>query len=113
MGGSAGGIVAYGLAFQHPETFASAGIFGAGAISGEEQQINSWLAEMTDKNRVGVFLDCADEDILSLDRAKVMKSLLDDAGIENQLHVGRGEHNYTYGLSNFEIYLKWMSKDWK
>lgn len=39
-GGSLGGIAAYRLAFQHPDTFSSAGIYGAGAISGEETRIN-------------------------------------------------------------------------
>jgi enterochelin esterase-like enzyme len=112
-GGSLGGIAAYRLAFQHPDTFASAGIFGAGAISGEESRINSWLLAMNAGNRVRVFMDCGDEDILMLDRAEVMKSLLDEAGIENQLHVGSGGHNYTYWLSNFEMYLKWVSQDWK
>jgi enterochelin esterase-like enzyme len=112
-GGSLGGIAAYRLAFQHPDIFASAGIFGAGAISGEEKRINSWLSAMNDGNRVRVFMDCGDEDTLMLDRAKVMKSLLDDAGVENHLHVGSGGHNYTYWLSNFETYLEWMSKDWR
>jgi enterochelin esterase-like enzyme len=112
-GGSLGGIASYRLAFQYPDTFASAGIFGMGAVSGEEKQIKAWLLTMNDENRVRVFIDCGDEDVLSLDRAEVMKSLLDDAGVENQLHVGSGGHNYTYWLSNFETYLKWMSKDWK
>jgi len=112
-GGSLGGIAAYRLAFQHPDAFGSAGIFGAGAISGEENRINSWLSGMTDENRVRVFMDCGDQDTLMLDRAEVMKSLLDNAGVENQLHVGSGGHNYTYWLSNFETYLKWMSNDWQ
>ena len=41
-GGSLGGIAAYRLAFQYPDMFSSAGIFGAGAISGEEKQIKAW-----------------------------------------------------------------------
>jgi S-formylglutathione hydrolase FrmB len=112
-GGSLGGIAAYRLAFQYPDTFASAGIFGMGAVSGEEKQIKSWLSAMNEENRVRVFMDCGDEDVLSLRLAEVMKSLLDAAGIENQLHVGSGGHNYTYWLSNFELYLKWVSQDWK
>lgn len=112
-GGSLGGIAAYRLAFQYPDTFASAGIFGMGAVSGEEKQIKSWLSAMNHENRIRVFMDCGDEDVLSLDLAEVMKSLLDEAGVENQLHVGNGGHNYTYWLSNFEIYLKWVSQDWK
>jgi enterochelin esterase family protein len=111
-GGSLGGIAAYRLAFQYPDKFSSAGIFGAGAISGEEEQIKTWLASMTDANRVRVFMDTGDEDIFMLDRAQVMKSILDEAGIENELHVGHGGHNYAYWVSNFEMYLKWLTRDW-
>lgn len=111
-GGSLGGIAAYRLAFQHPDTFSSAGIFGAGAISGEEQQIQAWLSSLNGANHIRVFMDSGDEDIFMLERAEVMKSILDEAGIENQLHVGQGGHNYAYWVSNFEMYLKWLSGDW-
>jgi enterochelin esterase-like enzyme len=111
-GGSLGGIAAYRLAFQHPGIFSSAGIFGAGAISGEETRIKEWLSAMNDKNLVRVFMDTGDEDPLMLERAEAMKSLLDEMGIENQLHSGHGGHNYAYWVSNFEIYLRWLAKDW-
>lgn len=111
-GGSLGGIAAYRLAFQYPDTFSSAGIFGAGAISGEENRINEWLTSMNDTNRVRVFMDTGDGDPLMLDRAIVMKSILDEMGIENQLHSGQGGHNYAYWISNFEMYLEWLAKDW-
>lgn len=112
-GGSLGGIAAYRLAFQYPNTFSSAGIFGAGAISGEETHIHEWLSSMTDKNRVRVFMDTGDEDVLMFERAEVMKSMLDEAGIDNQLNTGHGGHNYAYWVSNFEMYLKWLAKDWQ
>ena len=112
-GGSLGGIAAYRLAFQYPDTFSSAGIFGAGAISGEETHINGWLASMNEKNRIRIFMDSGDEDPLMLERAEVMKSMLDEAGIENILHTGHGGHNYDYWVGNFEIYLQWLAKDWK
>ena len=111
-GGSLGGVAAYRLAFQHPDKFSSAGVFGSGAISGEEKQIALWLSSMTEPNRPRVFMDTGDEDLLMLDRARVMRSILDEAGIENQLHVGQGGHTYGYWVSNFEMYLKWMTKDW-
>lgn len=111
-GGSLGGIAAYRLAFQYPDTFSSAGIFGAGAISGEESRIHEWLIAMNYTNRVRVFMDTGDGDPLMLDRAIVMKSILDEVGIENQLHSGQGGHTYDYWVSNFEMYLKWLAKDW-
>jgi enterochelin esterase-like enzyme len=111
-GGSLGGIAAYRLAFQYPDKFSSAALFGAGAISGEEKQIDAWLSSMTDANRIRVFMDIGDEDILVLDRAQVMKSILDEAGIENQLHMGHGGHNYAYWVSNFKMYLKWWTRGW-
>ena len=111
-GASLGGIAAYRLAFRYPDKFSSAGIFGAGAISGEETQIKEWLTDMTEENQTRVFMDCGDEDIFMLDRARVMQSILDEAGIENVLHSGQGGHNYAYWMSNFEMYLKWLTKDW-
>lgn len=111
-GGSLGGIAAYRLAFRYPDEFSSAAIFGAGAISGEEKQINTWLAAMMDANRIRVFMDTGDQDLLMLERARVMKTILDEAGIENQLHAGAGGHNYVYWVSNFELYLEWLTKDW-
>ena len=111
-GGSLGGIAAYRLAFQYPETFSSAGIFGAGAIPGEEAQIRAWLSAMDEDYPIRVFMDTGDEDLLMLDRAVVMKSMLDEAGIENLLHSGPGGHNYDYWVGNFEMYLRWMSRDW-
>ncbi len=111
-GGSLGGIAAYRLVFQYPDTFSSAGIFGAGAISGEEKRIHEWLTAMNDTTRVRVFMDTGDGDPLMLDRAIVMKSMLDEMGIENQLHSGQGGHTYDYWVSNFEMYLKWLAEDW-
>jgi enterochelin esterase-like enzyme len=111
-GGSLGGIAAYRLAFQHPDIFSSAGIFGAGAISGEETHIKEWLASINEENSIRVFMDTGDEDPLMLERAEVMKSMLDDVGIENALHTGHGGHNYAYWVGSFAIYLKWLARDW-
>lgn len=111
-GGSLGGIAAYRLAFQYPDTFSSAGIFGAGAISGEETRIKEWLSSMHEENHVRVFMDTGDEDPLMLDRAEVMKSMLDEVGIENILHIGHGGHDYAYWVENFEMYLEWLVQGW-
>jgi len=111
-GGSLGGIAAYRLAFQYPDTFSSAGIFGAGVISGEETQVRLWLSHMDDANRTRVFMNSGEEDPLMLERARAMKSILDEAGVENQLYIDEGGHHYTYWVPNFEMYLKWLAEDW-
>lgn len=111
-GGSLGGIAAYRLAFRYPETFSSAGIFGAGAISGEETQIRSWLGRMDDSNRTRVFMNSGEQDPLMLERARAMKSILDEAGLENELYVDQGGHHYNYWVPNFERYLIWLARDW-
>ena len=112
-GGSLGGIAAYRLAFQHPETFSSAAIFGAGAISGEETRIITWLSSLDDTTPLRVFMDSGTEDPLMLHRAQVMKSMLDEAGIANTLHSGQGGHTYSYWVGNFGLYLKWLAEGWQ
>lgn len=67
---------------------------------------------MINSTRMRVFMHSEDKDIFMLERAQDMRSILDEAGIENELHVGQGGHNYAYWLSNFETYLKWLSSDW-
>ena len=111
-GGSLGGIAAYRLAFRHPDIFSSAGLFGAGAISGEESRIREWLSQMNDADRMRVFLNSGEQDPLMLDRARVMEELLNEAGVENRLHVDEGRHQYADWVSNFELYLKWLATEW-
>lgn len=47
-----------------------------------------------------------------LDRAQVMKAMLNEAGIDNQVHTGHGGHNYAYRVSNFELYIQWLTQGW-
>lgn len=111
-GGSLGGITSYRLGFQYPETFSSVGMFGSGAISGEEQQIKAWLDAIPKKYETRVFMDSGEGDPLMLERAKVMGQLLDEFSVPYFLHIGDGGHEYNYWVSNLEIYFMWVSESW-
>ncbi|MCI0579340.1 MAG: esterase family protein [Chloroflexi bacterium] len=109
-GGSLGGVGAYRLAFGHPQTFASAGLFGSGVVSGEEEQVRAWLAAIPGEQRPRVFLNCGEQDTLMLDRARAMISLLDEAGLPAESVFSPGEHNYAYWVANFPAYLRWLAQ---
>jgi enterochelin esterase-like enzyme len=111
-GGSLGGIAAYRIAFSNPADWASAGIFGAGAISGEEAVIRAWLKDLPNDLPLRVFLNTGEGDPLMLERAEVMLTLLDEAGVPHQEIFTDGDHAYSYWLSNFPAYLRWLSGDW-
>jgi hypothetical protein len=47
-----------------------------------------------------------------LERAEVMVSYLDAAGLSSTTIFSEGEHNYGYWVSNFPAYLEWLAEDW-
>lgn len=109
-GGSLGGIAAYRIGFRYPDRFATVGIFGSGAISGEEARIRAWLAEAEKQPRV--FLNTGFEDPLMLERARVMLALLDESGTAHTHIFSRGGHNYDYWVLNLPAYVHWLALDW-
>jgi hypothetical protein len=46
-------------------------------------------------------------------RGQALKSLLDEATIENLLSIDHGGNNHAYWVSNFEMYLRWLANDRK
>ncbi len=112
-GGSLGGAAAYHLAFRHPELFASAGVFGNGAVRGEEDSIRAWLAAISPVLRPRVFLCTGESDTYMLDRARAMIPLLDKAGIAHEEIFTPGGHAGEYWLGNFPAYYHWLAEDWQ
>jgi enterochelin esterase-like enzyme len=112
-GGSLGGVAAYRIVFSHPDGFASAALFGSGLIAGEEPQFDAWLEALPPDSKPRVFLNSGEGDPYMLERARVMVSMLDQAGIESRLVVGDGAHTYAYWISNLPEYFTWLSEDWK
>jgi enterochelin esterase-like enzyme len=111
-GGSLGGIAAYRIGFRAPDKFAAIGMFGSGAIHGEEEQVRAWLAAMTPENRPRVFLNTGFGDALMLERAQVMISLLDEYGIHHTHIFSDGNHSYAYWALNLPAFLHWLALDW-
>jgi enterochelin esterase family protein len=111
-GGSLGGVAAYRIGFSMPDHFASVGMFGSGAISGEEPQIRAWMAAMNSANRPRLFLNTGFQDSLMLERARAMLTLLDEGGLAHTHIFTPGDHNYIYWRSNLAAYLHWAALDW-
>lgn len=111
-GGSLGGIAAYRIAFRFPDQFAGAGMFGSGAIHGEEEQIRAWLAAATGENRPRVFLNSGSNDPLMLEQAEVMVSILDEFKLSHTEIFDDSAHDYSYWIRNFPAYYRWLAEDW-
>ena len=47
-----------------------------------------------------------------LERARALKSILEEAGQENELYADQGADHYTYSVPNFERYLKGLAEGW-
>jgi len=112
-GGSLGGATAYVLAFQHPDLFASAGVFGNGLIAGQEAQIEAWLQAIPEDLKPRLFLNSGEQDTYMLQQAQALIPLLDKYGIQHAEIFSAGGHDDGYWLSNFPDYLKWLAEDWE
>jgi enterochelin esterase-like enzyme len=112
-GGSLGGVAAYRIALGNPSQFGAAGMFGIGAIQGEEEKIRAWLAAMNGENRVRVFFNCGLQDTYMLDRAKVTIALLDEFQIPHEELFTDGGHIYGYWADNLPVFYRWLAREWR
>jgi enterochelin esterase-like enzyme len=111
-GASLGGAIAYRMAFRHPDLFSSAGVFGSGVVQGEEDALNSWIADTPPEQRPRVLIDCGDNDVFMLDPAKAMADILEEWEIPHVMNIGEGDHDFRYWGSNLEMYFRWYAEDW-
>jgi enterochelin esterase family protein len=111
-GGSLGSVAAYRIGFRFPDRFAAVGLFGGGAIAGEEETIRGWLDAMTPENKPRVFLNSGFGDPFMQDAARVMMSLLDEAGVPHTHIFTDGAHNYAYWATYLPAYFHWLALDW-
>lgn len=112
-GGSLGGASACYLAIQHPDLFASAGVFGNGLVTGQEEQIDAWLMALPPRQRPRFFLNSGENDTYMLARAQALILLLDRHMIRHAESFSAGGHSTSYWLSNFNVYLPWLAEDWQ
>jgi enterochelin esterase-like enzyme len=111
-GWSRGGAAAYLLAFQHPELFSSAGVFGNGLVSGQEDEVRAMLKTIPEDLKPRVFLNSGEDDTYMLQQARLLIPLLDEAGIEHAEIFGPGGHDGDTWLSNFPAYFRWLEAGW-
>jgi enterochelin esterase-like enzyme len=111
-GASLGGVVAYRMAFQHPEIFGSIGLFGSGVEFGEEEIVSAWLEEISEEEMPRVLIDYGEEDFSMGMNAQLTADMLDARGVSNTLNVEPGDDSYRYWSSNLEMYLQWYAEDW-
>jgi len=111
-GASMGGAIAYRMALRRPERFNSVGIFGSGVVSGDEGNVEEWIAAIPPEQWPRILLDCGDEDTLMLDHVDRTMAILDEWEIPYRLNVEPGGHSYTYWGSNLEMYYAWYAEVW-
>jgi enterochelin esterase-like enzyme len=111
-GGSLGSVTAYRIGFRFPDRFSAVGLFGGGAIAGEEERIREWLAAMQPEQKPRVFLNTGNQDPYMQDAARVMMGLLDAADIPHSHIFTDGAHNYAYWALYLPAYFHWLALDW-
>jgi enterochelin esterase family protein len=112
-GFSLGGYCAYLLAFQLPDLFSSAGVFGNGLVSGQEEQVRQMLAAIPEELKPRLFLNSGEQDTYMLQQARLLLPLLDEGGIAHTEVFGPGGHDSATWLGNFPAYFRWLEEGWK
>jgi S-formylglutathione hydrolase FrmB len=101
------------LTFQHPDLFASAGVFGNGLTTGQEAQDEAWLQAIPANLKPHVFLNSGEQDTYMLQQAKALIPYLDKYNIQHTEIFSPGDHSYSYWVTNFPAYFHWLAEDWK
>jgi enterochelin esterase-like enzyme len=111
-GASMGGVIAYRMAFQHPDLFGSVGIFGSGVVGGDERNVDDWIAATSTGLRPRVLLDCGEGDTAMLINAEKTVTILDEWGIPYTFNSEPGAHSMAYWSSNLALYYEWYAEEW-
>jgi enterochelin esterase-like enzyme len=111
-GGSLGAAAAYLLAFQHPDLFSSAGIFGNGLTVGQEAQDEAWLQAIPSNLKPRIFLNDGDQDTYMQQQAKALIPYLDKYKLPHTEVFTPGNHSNAYWLTNFPVFFHWLAQGW-
>lgn len=112
-GASLGGIATYRIAYQMPEYFAHAGIFGSGVVDGQQDVLRGWIAETETDLLPRVFFNCGEDDPLMMERTLDTMAIFDEADVENTAVFSTGGHDYGTWTANFAEFYRWMAQDWQ
>jgi S-formylglutathione hydrolase FrmB len=100
------------MLFQHPDLFASAGLFGSGLLAREEALLRSWLDEVSPTERPRFFFNVGEQDLM-LAQAQAMIDVLDDSDIASTTVFTPGDHTFAYWIANLPTYFKWLAEEWQ
>lgn len=110
-GASSGGHLAVCMAFQFPEQFGSAGVFGGGIFAEHTPSFNSWIDETPPQQRPRVLIDIGDQDDM-MPFTNVLTQTLTRRDVLYTLIVEPGEHSFQYWAGHLETYYLWFAEDW-
>jgi len=110
-GASSGGHLAACMAFQFPEQFGSAGVFGGGIFAEHIESFNNWIDRTPQQQRPRVLVDIGDQDDM-MPFTDVLTRTLTQRDIPYTLIVEPGGHSFEYWASHLEMYYLWFAEDW-
>jgi enterochelin esterase-like enzyme len=110
-GASSGGHLAACMAFQFPDQFGSAGVFGGGIFAEHTKSFNDWIDATPPQQRPRVLIDIGEQDDM-MPFTNVLTRTLIRQDIPYTLITEPGEHSFQYWASHLETYYLWFAKDW-
>ncbi len=110
-GASSGGHLAACMAFQFPEQFGSAGVFGGGIFAEHTEDFDRWIDATPSQQQPRVLIDIGEQDDM-MPFTNVLTRTLARQDIPYTLITEPGGHSFEYWASHLETYYLWFAQDW-
>jgi enterochelin esterase-like enzyme len=110
-GASSGGHLAACMAFQFPDQFGSAGVFGGGIFDEHTESFYGWIDATSPQQRPRVLIDIGNQDDM-MPFTSVLTRTLALRDVPYTLIVEPGSHSFEYWSDHLETYYLWFAEDW-